>query len=370
MDLKVFYASPEADADLLYFGGFRAPDPFLAFEIGGSRIAVLSSLEVDRGLREGRFHEVLSLEDVIEQSDSANDLPARILWFAGQRNASRILLPEDFPARTAFGLRERGNYELEFLPRPACRERLHKSEAEQEHVRRVNRVVSSGFSLVEEILGASSVEDGTLRFEGEVLTSEFLRRQIAVNCLANGCMAESTIVAGGDQACDPHERGRGPLRANELIIVDIFPRDEQTGYFGDMTRTYCKGRPTEEAARLVATVRDAQAIALDRICAGVDGKSVHEAVVARFEEKGYETRRAEDGFQGFFHGTGHGLGLEVHEEPRISKTTSILEEGMVTTVEPGLYYRGIGGCRIEDVVAVTESGIEMLSSHPLEWEIA
>ena len=370
MDLKIFYASSESDADLLYLGGFRAPDPFLAFEIGGARVAVLSPLEIDRGLREGTFDEVLSLEDVIEQSESAGDLSARILWIADQRRASRILLPEDFPARMAFDLKEKGAYDLEFLSRPVCRKRLRKSESERENIRRVNRVVSSGFSLVGEILGASSIEGGELVFEGRVLTSEFLQRQIAVNCLAQGCIAESTIVAGGDQACDPHERGRGPLRANELIIVDIFPRDEVSGYFGDMTRTFCKGEPSEEAARLVATVREAQAIALDSISAQVDGKDVHEKVVSYFSDQGYETGRTDTGFQGFFHGTGHGLGLEIHEEPRISKASSLLEEGMVTTVEPGLYYRGVGGCRIEDVVAVTENGVEMLSSHPLDWRIA
>jgi len=137
-----------------------------------------------------------------------------------------------------------------------------------------------------------------------------------------------------------------------------------------MTRTYCKGKASAEASRLVATVRDAQKIALEEISAGVDGKSVHERVVSHFVRNGYETRRAEDGFQGFFHGTGHGLGLEIHEEPRISKNSYVLEAGMVATVEPGLYYRRVGACRIEDVVAVTENGTEKLSSHPVEWEIA
>jgi len=229
MDLKVFYGSSESDADLLYLGGFRAPDPFLAFEMGGKSAAVLSPLEMDRGIREGRFDEVLSLEEVVEISESADDLAGRILWMAGEWRASRILLPEDFPARVAFELRERANGEVEFLSRPVFRERLCKTPEEREMIRRVNGVISRSFSLVEEILGASSVREGCLEFEGERLTSEFLQRQIAVNCLAHGCIAESTIVAGGLQACDPHERGSGPLPANELIIVDIFPRDEKTG---------------------------------------------------------------------------------------------------------------------------------------------
>lgn len=370
MDLKLFYSSPETDADLFYFGGFRAPDPFLAFEADGVRSAVLSPLEMDRGLREGRFDEVLSLDEVKRQCGTSDSLADQILFLAKERNATRLLLPEDFPARLAFELKEKSDYEVVFGQRPFCPERIRKSADEQGMIRRVNEVVSSSFALVEEILGSSSIVRDGLEFEGERLTSEFLQRQIAVNCLAQGCIAEATIVAGGDQACDPHERGSGPLRANELIIVDIFPRDEKTGYHGDMTRTYCKGKAPNQAVRLWGAVRDAQQIALERISAGVDGKSVHGEVTKYFENQGFETKRTEQGYQGFFHGTGHGLGLEIHEEPRLSRISSILKAGMVTTVEPGLYYRGIGGCRIEDVVAVTDSGVEMLSSHPLDWEIA
>ncbi len=369
MDFKVFYASPETDADLLYFGGFRAPDPFLAFEADGVRGAVLSPLEMDRGVREGSFDEVLSLEDVVRDSDSKGDLVGRILWLAKGRGASRLLLPEDFPARLAFDLRERGGPEIVFLDRPVCCGRLRKTAREQEAIRRVNEVIARAFRLVEETIGSASVRDGLLFADGDFLTSESVRTRIAVHCLENGCQAESTIVAGGEHACDPHERGSGPLPAEKPIIVDIFPRDEGTGYFGDMTRTYCKGRATPEVRRLVETVRSAQRLALDSISAGADGSSVHRRVTSFFKDQGFETKRTERGFEGFFHGTGHGLGLEIHEEPRISTASCLLEEGMVATVEPGLYYRGIGGCRIEDVVAVTGNGVEMLSDHPVEWEI-
>ena len=177
-------------------------------------------------------------------------------------------------------------------------------------------------------------------------------------------------MAGGDQACDPHEQGAGPLQANSLLIVDIFPRDEATGYFGDMTRTYLKGSATLDQRALVSAVRSAQALALARIADGVDGRDVHEAVLNRFADAGYQTGKDGDGFRGFFHGTGHGLGLEIHEEPRVSKGSCVLGTDMVVTVEPGLYYPGLGGCRIEDVVRVVSGGVEMLSDHPLDWEIA
>lgn len=370
MDFTVFYSSPEKDADLLHFGGFHAPDAFLAFEIDGKRRAVLSSLELSRGERESRFDEVLPLEEIIEESGTGGDLAERILWLAREYGATRLRLPEDFPGRTAFALKEKGQFPLEFVDRPVCRDRLIKSEAEQESIRRVNGVISGAYSQVEKILGESTVEGGILIHEGAPLTSEALRSVIAVHCLREGCIAAGTIVAGGDQACDPHEQGSGPLPAGQLIIVDIFPRDEQSGFFGDMTRTYLKGTANSDQRRLVNAVKEAQVRAIEGLEAGVNGKDIHDGVTAYFDSQGFTTGRNERGYFGFFHGTGHGLGLEIHEEPRVSRTDYRLEAGMVTTVEPGLYFRGLGGCRIEDVVCIREGGSIFLSDHPYDWEIA
>ena len=179
----------------------------------------------------------------------------------------------------------------------------------------------------------------------------------------------TTIVAGGNQACDPHDRGSGPLRPNELIIIDIFPRVTKTGYFGDMTRTYLRGRASDAQRRLVATVGAAQKAALRTISAGVDTRVVHEEVVTTFTAAGCQTRHTKTGSVGFFHGTGHGLGLAVHEAPRISGSIAMpLKKGAVVTVEPGLYYPEIGGCRIEDVVQVTTRAPLFLSKHPYDWE--
>lgn len=369
MNLTVFYSSPEKDADLLYFGGFYAPDPFLAFEIGGRKGAILSPLELSRARKSSQFDEILSLEEVLKSLESEKGVAAQILWLASERKATGIRLPEDFPARIARELETGSDYPVTFADRPVCRERLHKTLEEQESIRRVNAVVSGAFGEVERILRESVIEGKFIHWQGEVLTSETLRSVIAVHCLRNGCIASGTIAAGGVQACDPHEQGSGPLPAHELIIVDIFPREERSGYHGDMTRTYLKGTANSEQRRLVDTVRKSQALAIKSIAAGVDGKTVHESVVSCLEENEYKTGKDESGYYGFFHGTGHGLGLEIHEEPRVSRQSCILEEGMVTTVEPGLYYPSIGGCRIEDVVCVTADGVEFLSDHPYDWMI-
>jgi Xaa-Pro aminopeptidase len=182
------------------------------------------------------------------------------------------------------------------------------------------------------------------------LTSEKLRAIIDIAIIQAGGLASHTIVAGGRQACDPHEQGHGVLRANEPIIVDIFPRSQKTGYFGDITRTVVKGRASEGVRKLYHTVARAQEIGFARLEAGVAGAEVHQAVKEFFDAEGYKTCRRNGRMQGFFHGTGHGLGLEIHESPRVSATSNdYLRAGHVVTIEPGLYYPELGGVRLEDV---------------------
>jgi Xaa-Pro aminopeptidase len=199
------------------------------------------------------------------------------------------------------------------------------------------------------------------------LTSEILRAEIDSTILRAGGIPTGTIVAGGDQACDPHERGYGPLYADSLIILDVFPRDAKTGYFGDMTRTVLRGRASEAQRKLWETVKGGQALALRRIKAGVDGMTIHKAIQEFFAQRGFPTEVRRGRRVGFFHGTGHGLGLEIHEHPRLQKV--VLKDRQVLTVEPGLYYPGLGGVRIEDVVLVTKTGCRILSRFPKQLEI-
>ena len=189
-----------------------------------------------------------------------------------------------------------------------------------------------------------------------------------------GGMGAHTIVAGGDQACDPHDGGSGPLRANQAIILDVFPRDEHTGYYGDMTRTVVRGKASDALRRQFEAVRDAQQAALKTIRGGIDGRTVHRAVQKLFDSRDFHTGTVSPNpksarQQGFFHGTGHGLGLQVHEAPRMGNVSCRLRAGHVVTVEPGLYYPGVGGIRIEDVVLVTTRGCRLLSNFPVAFEI-
>ena len=371
----LLYASTEVSADALYFGGVALPDAFIALGYQGRKLAVVSQLEFARVVREGDFDEVLPLEDLREtaQERLGEDVPwpvGGIQILAHDFEIPGFQIGADFPAGVALPLREAG-VALELTEGMLFPQREFKDDVEAAAIKEGNAASSAGFCIVEEMLGAATIaEDGTLWLDGEGLTSERVRTAIEIACLHRGTHALNTIVAGGDQGCDPHCRGSGPLHANALIIVDIFPRVAATGFHGDMTRTYLKGTATAEQRQLVATVKEAHGRALDGHRASRSGKKLYDDTVKFFNAAGYMTEKRAGVPVGFIHGLGHGLGLEVHEPPRVNQAGTRLKQGQVITVEPGLYYPGIGGCRIEDVVRVQAGEPEMLSEHPYAWEIA
>ncbi len=371
----LLFADTTTSPDQLYFSRVDVHDPFIAFGSGQRRITVQSALEFGRVKKAGTFDDVLSLETWRERARKRwprrNVGTAEIIAeLARSYRAHGFRVSDDFPAALFVKLRSLG-VRLELADGPLFPEREIKSAKEAASIREGNRLCAIGYVVAEQILRSSSIRSRELIYAGTPLTSERLRFAIESAIMAEGGYAgDSTIVAGGDQACDPHNRGSGPLRPNELIIIDIFPRVAKLGYYGDMTRTYLRGRASDEQRRLVTAVREAQLSALSLIRAGVDGRAVHQCVVDSFTTAGFETRRTNAGSVGFFHGTGHGLGLAVHEMPRLGGVVSMtLKKGAVVTVEPGLYYPGLGGCRFEDVVQVTNRAPRMLSNHPHEWEL-
>ena len=371
----LFYADTETSRDLLYFGRFDCHDPFLAFADRGRKVAVLSALEYGRGLKESAFDEILRHEEL--QAEAAflppdtRPGPADILaMLAARRAIPSFVVPGDFPAGLLERLRERG-LPVTVATGPVLPEREIKTTREAAAIRAGNRVAAAGFAAAEALLRRARITGRRLLLGGAPLTSERVRLAIEIACLEAGGLAIDTIVAGGDQACDPHCRGSGLLRPHELIIIDIFPRHSATGYHGDMTRTYLRGRATPEQRALVEAVAAAQKAARRVLKAGVISSAVHAECVKVFTARGYETKNTPKGAVGFFHGTGHGLGLAIHEIPRVSAPVHTpLKLGTVVTVEPGLYYPGLGGCRIEDVAWLTETGHSLLSKHPYAWELA
>jgi Xaa-Pro aminopeptidase len=192
-----------------------------------------------------------------------------------------------------------------------------------------------------------------------------VRSEIAGVCFSGGAVAKETIVSGGEQAAFPHNRGTGALRPNEFIVVDIFPRLLDSGSYVDMTRTFLRGLPSKEQVKIYDAVRAVQARAIEAIRAGKNGKEIHENNVKMFADMGYTSTDS----TGFFHSTGHGVGLDLHESPSIGSRDYPLKTGEIVTVEPGLYYPKMGGVRIEDVVVVRENAAELLSNFSYDWVI-
>ncbi|PYK00073.1 MAG: aminopeptidase P family protein [Verrucomicrobia bacterium] len=364
-------AASETDPDMLYATKFFAPDPFIFLQKNGKRTLILSDLEIDRGRKQAKADEFVMFSqlerEVQGKSKKAPPYEKVLAHFLRKRGIRSAIVPSNFALGYAQELmankiRVRATNGL-FWP-----EREAKSEKEIEMIGRALRITETGLKRAIEVLKASKPGAGKrLRWSGKTLTSEMLRAEIDSAILRAGGIPTGTIVAGGDQACDPHERGFGPLYANSLIVLDVFPRDAKTGYFGDMTRTVLRGRASDAQRKLWETVKAGQTLALKKIKAGVDGMAIHKAIQKFFAERGFPTEVRKGRRVGFFHGTGHGLGLDIHEHPRLQKVT--LKARQVLTVEPGLYYPGLGGARQEDVVIVTKTGCKILSRFPKRLEI-
>jgi len=364
-------AASETDPDMLYATKFFAPDPFIFLQKNGKRILVLSDLEIDRGRKQAKADEFVMFSHLEREtqgkSKKAPPYEKVLAHFLRKRGIRSAIVPSNFALGyaqelTANKIRVRATNGL-FWP-----EREAKSEEEIEMIGGALRITETGLKRAIEVLKASKPGAGKrLRWSGKTLTSEMLRAEIDSTILRAGGIPTGTIVAGGDQACDPHERGFGPLYANSLIILDVFPRAAKTGYFGDMTRTVLRGRASDAQRKLWETVKAGQTLALKKIKAGVNGMAIHKAIQKSFAERGFPTEVRKGRRVGFFHGTGHGLGLEIHEHPRLQKV--VLKDRQVLTVEPGLYYPGLGGARQEDVVVVTKSGCRVLSRFPKQLEI-
>ena len=356
------------DSDQRYLSGFTAPDPFVTLYTGENHLLV-SALEYGRAKRNARAETVERHSEydhranVREYGQTEGGHRTRAA-FLDAHGVESVGAPTDFPLGTADGLRDLGvsveaDYDgvIESI-------RATKTDEEIEHIRTAQKANEAAMARAEELLSDADVEDGTLVFDGEALTSERVKQEIEIELLRHGCALDETIVACGADAADPHDRGSGPLSADEAIIIDIFPRSKETGYYADMTRTFCVGEPSEEIAEWYDLTLEAQEAALDAIEAGVTGSDVHGAVCDVYEDAGLPTLRSDESTEtGFIHTTGHGVGLDIHEFPRVSEQDNELEAGHVVTVEPGLYDPAVGGVRIEDLVVVTEDGHENLTDY-------
>jgi Xaa-Pro aminopeptidase len=368
----LIYAASESEADLLYPTGFFAPDPFLFVQKGRRRLLVMSDLEMDRARRQASVDRVLSWSRIARGLEAAGRRPtpdaviAQVLADLGLR---RVEVPRRFPLGLARDLARR-RVRLVPGPDPFWPERAQKRPDERRAIVASLRAAEAGLYAGIAALRACRVgRDGYLRRDGRRFTAEDLRGVVNTRIMAEGCVPAHTICAPGDQAVDPHEEGHGPIRAHQPVVMDIFPRSERTGYFGDLTRTVVRGRASERLKEVYALVHEGVRLGHRRVRDGAEGQAIHQSIHELFEARGYPTGRRDGRMQGFFHGTGHGLGLEIHEPPSIGQRPCTLRADQLVTVEPGLYYLGLGGVRIEDVALVTPTGSRNLTRAPYVLEI-
>lgn len=362
-EAHVILAGSEQNKDLLYATGFFAPDPFPFFQIAHRKYIIASDLEIGRARSEANVTSVLSMSKYQKRLKKRTGKPAAmadvLIEALKEKGVTRARVPHDFPVLVADRMRRNGIRIKAVMP-PYWPDRVIKSEAEIDAVREAARLTGEAIHLGINQLRESKPRAGKLWLNGNALTSESVRFVVDSALMERGLEGRHTIVAGGEQACDPHNRGSGPLRAGWPVIFDVFPCHTASGYHADITRTVVRGRPSKQVKAMWEAVKEGQQLGCDRLKAGVNGKDVHKAIQEVFKDHGFTTGEANGKMHGFFHGTGHGLGLDVHEPPRVGGVDETMKEGMIVTVEPGLYYPGVGGIRIEDDVAIRKDHAENL----------
>jgi Xaa-Pro aminopeptidase len=368
-------ADSDHNADMLYAVGMFVPDPFIYLRLRGRGYVVVSDLEIDRARKQAPHCRAISLNRCLDKLRKEGvkhpGLPHVIECLVKEKGIRRLTVPHVFPVGLAQDLRKL-DVKVKVKAGAFFPERQVKSLEEVKKLSAALMMAEVGLAEGIQALKQAKIGKGRrLVYRNVPLTAEKLRAIIDTAVIQAGGLAARTIVAGGRQGCDPHERGYGQLRANEPIIIDVFPRSQKTGYHGDITRTVVKGKASEEIRKLYHTVERGQSIGFSELKNGASGKGVHQKVQDFFVQQGYKTGKAHGRMQGFFHGTGHGLGLEVHEAPRVSPISrDTLRAGHVVTVEPGLYYWELGGgVRLEDVALVTRNGARNLTKFEKALEI-
>lgn len=345
-DAFVHYADGE-DATMRYLSRFVMHDPFVFFKRNRQPgTIIVPQMEAERASREAiagvMTRNQAGLYDIIK--NEKNPWKASAQMIAGQTGKTLLVSP-DLPAALLRALEEYARVIVDEGTVNLMRAKKTPEEIRfiQTVQKKTERAMASGISLISH----AKEKKGILYHNGTPLTSEIVRTEMHKQLMDAGCRAVETIISCGNDTAFPHIIGSGPLMANEPIVIDMFPRDESTGYYADMTRTISKGKPDQQIIDMYEAVKEAQTIGISTIKAGVPGADAHNAVVDYFKSRGYESDT-----RGFIHNLGHGVGLQVHEFPTMGPTGGNLEPGFVVTVEPGLYYPEIGGIRLEDMGVV------------------
>jgi Xaa-Pro aminopeptidase len=365
-------------AELRHELPLAVPDPFLYAELGGERHIVISSLErsrvaaVDERLHVHAVEEFGYDELVLGGYDRAAAVLEVLSRACRSLALERATVPADFPLEVADRLRADG-IELAVDRGVFEARRRVKSAAELAGIRRAQAAAEAGMRAAAELLRRAEREGNGLLAGGDPLTCERVREAIKEAVTRAGASAgDELIVAHGAQTASGHEFGSGPIKPGEPVVIDLWPRDPQSACFADMTRTFVVGEAPAELRRYHELTRDSLARSLAAVRPGAAGREVHRLSCEPYEQAGLPTLLSKAPGQileeGYFHSLGHGVGLEVHEAPTLGRAPDLLVHGDVITLEPGCYRPGFGGCRLEDLVLVTDDGADVLTDFPYDLE--
>ena len=344
------------------------PDPFLYVEKDGERHAVISSMEIPRLEEAGGVvcHplEEFGYDELIAQGLSREQALHPLLTRAlGELGVSGAVVPYGFPLGLADALRAEG---IELAAERALfdERRRVKTDAELAGIRRAQEAAQAGMDAARELLRGAATRP---------VTVEQVKAAISRAFTEHDCVADEFIVSHGPQSAIGHHMGAGEIRPGESVVIDVWPRDNASACFADMTRTFVVGEPSAELREWHRLVKEALDASFASVRAGAGGRAVYDAACEPFEAAGHPTQRTKTPGKpledGFFHGLGHGVGLEVHESPSLGfSSQDTLVAGDVVTLEPGLYRKGTGGCRLEDLVLVADGGAENLTDYPYALE--
>lgn len=354
-----------------YLTGFEASDPFTYLRYNNESTLLVAPVEKGKAQDQSNADQVRSTAEFVH-GDVRDDIESEayiISSFLTEYDIDSIGVPRNFDLYI-YEVLENNGISVQTVPDVVMDARKQKSKSEIELMRNSQIATEKAMNKAKDIIRQSEVRENELYYNDELLTSEKLKDKLKDVLSEYDCHLDESIVACGKQSVDPHKLGSGKLRPNKPIIIDIYPQ-HKSGYWGDMTRTFVKGEPDDQFKEMYKMTREAFESALDMLSngSGVKAQQVHNMVCDVFESAGYPTIRDGDIDRGFLHSTGHGIGLELHEPPRIADNDEVLEEGYVLTLEPGLYDSEYGGVRIEDMIVIREDGYKNLNDFEYDYQV-
>jgi Xaa-Pro aminopeptidase len=373
----LIYADSLRSPEMRHEVPIAIPDPFLYAERNGERHVVASSFELDRIAAVAPELQIMPLEEfgldeLYAQGLSRDEIELEVVLRAARRfGIEEAAVPATFPLEVGDHLRANGITVAADREQFIARRRV-KNKAELAGIRRAQHAAEAAMTAARDLLRAAERQNGSLVLEGEPLTCERIKLAVEQAFTANGAFADEFIVSHGAQTAVGHDMGSGAIAPDEPVCLDLFPRDRESGCFADMTRTFVVGEVSDELREFHQLCREALDRSVAAIKPGIAGSELNRICCEVFEEHGFPTLLSKQPGEvlkdGFYHSLGHGVGLEVHEHPTLGRGPGELVAGDVIAVEPGLYRNGYGGCRLEDIVLVTEDGAETLTEYPYDLE--